>query len=110
MRDHVSVVRSAASLEAALGVFRNLASHPALADGSLDARVTADALLLATEIAASALAREESRGGHYRNDNPDRVPALDHKHQIVTRTDGASLRTFGTLAEAWNAAADSAVR
>jgi L-aspartate oxidase len=38
---------------------------------------------LARLIAASALAREESRGAHYRTDFPNTDPALDHRHGIV---------------------------
>ncbi len=105
MRDHVSVVKSAASLTVALDAFRDLASDPALTDGTLDARITSDMLLLATEIAASALKREESRGGHYRADFPDSDPALAHKHQLITQTDHVSNRSFGSLSGAWSAAA-----
>ncbi len=34
-------------------------------------------------VAASALAREESRGAHWRRDRPDRDPALDHHHSVL---------------------------
>jgi L-aspartate oxidase len=44
-------------------------------------------LPLARLIAASALAREESRGAHQRSDHPDTDPALDEMHATV-RSDG----------------------
>jgi L-aspartate oxidase len=39
---------------------------------------------LARLLAASALAREESRGAHRRRDHPDRDPALDEDHSVVS--------------------------
>jgi L-aspartate oxidase len=42
-----------------------------------------DPLPLARLIAASALAREESRGAHQRSDHPDTDPALDAMHACV---------------------------
>jgi L-aspartate oxidase len=38
---------------------------------------------LARLVAASALAREESRGAHWRTDHPDRKPALDGHHSVL---------------------------
>jgi succinate dehydrogenase / fumarate reductase flavoprotein subunit len=52
---------------------------------------------LAREITVSALAREESRGGHYRADFPTRDPALEGQHQVMHRADGATSRRFGAL-------------
>jgi L-aspartate oxidase len=43
----------------------------------------ADPFPLARLIAASALAREESRGAHQRTDHPDTDRALDHMHTLV---------------------------
>jgi L-aspartate oxidase len=43
----------------------------------------ADPFPLARLVAASALAREESRGAHQRTDHPDTDPALDHLHTLV---------------------------
>jgi L-aspartate oxidase len=43
----------------------------------------ADPFPLARLIAASALAREESRGAHQRTDHPDTDPGLDHMHTLV---------------------------
>jgi L-aspartate oxidase len=35
-------------------------------------------------IAGCGLAREESRGAHLRQDHPERDPALDHRHAVVS--------------------------
>jgi L-aspartate oxidase len=42
-----------------------------------------DPFPLARLIAASCLAREESRGAHQRTDHPATDPALDHMHTLV---------------------------
>jgi L-aspartate oxidase len=47
---------------------------------------------LARLVAASALAREESRGAHARSDFPAIDPELDHRHSVVPA--GASTSTF----------------
>jgi L-aspartate oxidase len=47
------------------------------------ARLTASAHLLTSLVARSALAREESRGGHFRTDFPEENPALDGLHTVV---------------------------
>jgi L-aspartate oxidase len=44
---------------------------------------------LARLVAASALARRESRGAHLRRDHPDSDPHLDGYHSIVTAESGA---------------------
>jgi L-aspartate oxidase len=104
MRDDVSVVRSADSLTDALRQIGALEAEPGLRADTLQARSVRDMLLLAREIATSALRREESRGGHYRVDFPERDPALDHRHQLVTvGPDGGATRTFGDLSQAWSA-------
>jgi L-aspartate oxidase len=47
-------------------------------------RLLADPHPLARLIARSALTREESRGAHSRTDHPERDPALDHRHVVLT--------------------------
>jgi L-aspartate oxidase len=47
-------------------------------------RLLEDPHPLARLIARCALAREESRGAHLRLDHPERDPALDHRHAIVS--------------------------
>jgi L-aspartate oxidase len=80
MSDKVGVIRDRAGLEAALAVI-----------ATLEARNRSprfgNALTAARMIAAAALKRTESRGGHYRSDYPAQDPAWRH-------------RTFMTLAEA----------
>ncbi len=48
-------------------------------------------------IAGSALAREESRGGHIRADFPETDPRLDGMHQVIAPGDGDNRRRFGAL-------------
>ena len=51
------------------------------ADGLV--RLTSSPHLLASLVARSALARAESRGGHFREDFPDETPGLDGLHTVV---------------------------
>src|SRR5213082_2137173 len=46
-------------------------------------RVASSPHLLASLVARSALAREESRGGHFREDFPHEDPALVQKHTVL---------------------------
>lgn len=80
----VGVERDAAGLTRALA-FLNAAARDAAAPGAGES--LRNMLAAATLIAAAALMREESRGGHSRNDFPDALP-------------GAPARTRMTLAEA----------
>jgi len=50
-------------------------------------RLLEDPYPLARLIAASCLAREESRGAHQRVDHPQADPALDHMHTLVAGSD-----------------------
>jgi L-aspartate oxidase len=80
MSDHVGVVRDRAGLETALAVIATLETK------NRSPRFR-NMLTAARMIAAAALKRTESRGGHYRSDFPRPDPAWRH-------------RTFMTLAEA----------
>lgn len=80
MSDDVGVVRDRAGMERALGVIT------ALERKNRSPRFR-NSLTAARMIATGALARTESRGGHYRSDYPEADPVWQH-------------RTFMTLAEA----------
>jgi L-aspartate oxidase len=45
-------------------------------------------------IARSALARSESRGAHLRADHPERDPALDHRHVVVSGENEITWQTW----------------
>ena len=47
------------------------------------ARLTSSEHLLSSLVARSALAREESRGGHFREDFPDEDAVLDGLHTVL---------------------------
>ncbi len=66
------------------GLVTTLADLHTLADDTtpLDPE-TANMLLVAQAITTAALARAESRGGHYRSDHPDRDPARDGRHTLL---------------------------
>ncbi len=106
MRDHVSVVRTAASLDTAINELDKIIHEPVVRDDpSLGARQLLNMATLAREIAISSRMREESRGGHYRQDFPHRDEALDGRHLLVSPAlDGTTLRTFGCIADAWRSA------
>jgi L-aspartate oxidase len=49
---------------------------------------------LARLVAASAFARHESRGGHYRSDFPELDPVLDGRHAIISGDAGPVLEAW----------------
>ncbi|GJE38472.1 L-aspartate oxidase [Methylobacterium persicinum] len=71
METHVGVVREADGLAAAEAQLAPLAA-------------TCDAALVASLIAKGALARQESRGGHWRSDYPHQAPAR-HTETVLDR-------------------------
>ncbi len=73
----VSLRRDAQGLTEAGETLRRLS-----ASGPVDPE-TANMLLAAQLIATAALAREESRGGHFREDFPNRDTALDGVHSLL---------------------------
>jgi L-aspartate oxidase len=88
MSRHVGVVRDVDGLVEALRIFAEL-------EAGARAPQLKNALIAATMIAATALVRRESRGGHQRSDFPQTDPVL-------------AKRTFTTLAECNAIAAEAA--
>ena len=85
MTDHVGVRRSEQGLKQALATIAQLEAENAADESFVNMCATA------TLIAAAALMRSESRGGHYRDDFPEADPALAHRTHI-TLTEALSLR------------------
>ncbi|HEX9038352.1 MAG TPA: L-aspartate oxidase [Ktedonobacterales bacterium] len=77
MWERVSLRRDAEGLTAALVALQALA-----AAGPFDPE-TANTLLVAQGITLAALSREESRGGHFRMDFPERDTARDGRHTML---------------------------
>jgi len=81
MWQHVGVVREGKNLRQ---VVAELSALQAPAGGDRRSREAANILQTGLLIARSALAREESRGAHYRLDYPLKNEAKFHKHSVVS--------------------------
>ncbi|OXT00653.1 L-aspartate oxidase [Notoacmeibacter marinus] len=77
MTEHVGVVRDADGMKAALRKIDGLERQTAESDAF------ANMIATATLIAAAALKREESRGGHYRSDFPVPDPKLAERTKMT---------------------------
>ncbi len=82
MWQHVGVVRDGNSLRQVVGELTRLQQH-APRSGSRLAREAANIVEAGLLIARSALAREESRGAHYRLDFPLKNDAKFRKHSVI---------------------------
>ncbi len=82
---HVGIMRNGKELSVAITFLENmklpLSEHPGRHDYEL-----ANLHTLASLMARSALAREESRGSHYRSDFPYRDDDLFQKHSRIQRS------------------------
>jgi L-aspartate oxidase len=82
---HVGILRSGKELSAAIAFLEDMKpprpEHPDRHDFELS-----NLHCLATLMARSALAREESRGSHYRSDFPYRDDDLFQKHSLIQRS------------------------
>ncbi|ATG36650.1 Aspartate oxidase [Phaeobacter piscinae] len=85
MTAHVGVRRDEAGLKTALATIDQLLTEHG------DDESFANMCATATLIAAAALARRESRGGHFRDDYPDADPAQAHRTHI-TLTEARTIR------------------
>ncbi|WP_204112305.1 L-aspartate oxidase [Shimia biformata] len=85
MTNHVGVVRDAAGLKLALKTIAGLEEAQSASPSFMNMAATA------TLIAAAALLREESRGGHFRSDFPQENPDFAHRTRI-TLQDALDLR------------------
>jgi L-aspartate oxidase len=83
MWQHVGVVRDGKALQQVVPELRNLQSQIP-AGGQRRAYEAMNILQTGLLIARSALAREESRGAHYRLDHPLKNDAKYHKHSIIS--------------------------
>jgi L-aspartate oxidase len=77
MWERVALSRNAAGLQAAAAALRQLVGQ-----GPVDPE-TANMLFAAQAITICALARNESRGAHYRTDFPSSDPLLTGRHTLV---------------------------
>src|SRR5580700_7205184 len=84
MWQHVGVVRDGKALQQVVPELRALQSQLP-ASGDRRAHEAVNILEAGLLIARSALAREESRGAHYRLDHPLRNDAKYQKHSVVSR-------------------------
>lgn len=82
MWNKVGIVRTGQELREALNHFQRL-HPPSLRDPSRRTCEFANLLIVAHLIAQSALAREESRGSHYRSDFPFKVDERWRKHSLI---------------------------
>jgi L-aspartate oxidase len=90
MWQHVGVVREGKALQQVVPQLRDMQSHLPNT-GDRRAHEAANILGAGLLIARSALAREESRGAHYRLDHPLRNDARYQKHSVV-RGDNVSFQ------------------
>jgi L-aspartate oxidase len=88
--EHCGLVRSAAGLTETLSKLEGIGHgvRTGLSRRDFEARSIADVLKL---IAACALAREESRGGHYRSDFPEKSDCF-RAHSVISRFHGVEFR------------------
>ncbi|MEO8133759.1 MAG: succinate dehydrogenase/fumarate reductase flavoprotein subunit, partial [Betaproteobacteria bacterium] len=101
MWDEVGILRTKTSIErglAGLGQLRDELRSTGVADGNRNFNLTwhdwlnLDSLLRVSEaIATAALAREDSRGAHFREDHPE-TGALEGSQYTRVQQDGGELR------------------
>ncbi|MBZ5552141.1 MAG: L-aspartate oxidase [Acidobacteriia bacterium] len=85
MWQFVGVIRSGLSLRHALKELEECEAHARPCDSTPHALRLRNLLSVASVVTASALAREESRGAHYREDFPLRKDARFLKHSSISK-------------------------
>lgn len=86
LMSHVGILRQKDQLQTALAKIEEMEQELLpVADKVLFARLTLGRLAVSKAITASALGREESRGGHRREDFPETLPPTNAYHTIVER-------------------------
>jgi L-aspartate oxidase len=86
MWDNVGLARDAAGLESARARIAGWRAAP-VANRLFPDREDANLLLLASAVTEAALAREESRGAHYRLDFPDTMPGSARPIVLIEKGD-----------------------
>lgn len=82
--NYCGVLRSGAELEAGLKLLRSRERSP-LPNAARSDFERRNIHLIALLISLGALARQESRGGHFRTDYPEKAAAFE-KHSLITRS------------------------
>lgn len=95
MSADVGVMRSRDGLQSAIGNLTAIEAPGAPTDRA--ALIARNMREVAIQVASSALAREESRGGHIRTDFPDVDPTLDTQHQMLRACEDQIERWYGPL-------------
>jgi succinate dehydrogenase / fumarate reductase, flavoprotein subunit len=100
MQENVGIVRAQAEMEAALEAVRGLKARAARAGvkgnreynpGWHTALDLNNLLTVAEAVARSAIERKESRGGHFRDDYPDKDPAYASFNFVVKKGKGGEM-------------------
>ncbi|HQR26529.1 MAG TPA: L-aspartate oxidase [Nocardioides sp.] len=94
MTGRAGVLRSATGLAQALDRLAALATDPHGVETGQEAWETTNLLTLSTALASAALAREETRGSHWREDFPDRDDPAWSGHFDATLAAGGVAVTF----------------
>lgn len=85
MWQNVGVIRSGPSLKLALKELQDYEAHTRTGEGAPQDCRLRNLLSVANIVASSALAREESRGAHYREDFPLRKDTRFSRHSIISK-------------------------
>jgi len=97
MQAKVGIVRNESDMHAALDALRSIAAragtvgvtgHREYNPGWHTALDLRNLLVVSEAVTRAGLAREESRGAHFREDRPDKDPALDRTRIVIRKAEG----------------------